>query len=261
MKKKIIIGFIVCVILALIIVIARALIIDNANRVEFEDSTMGEMIALSAGVDSVNKLRKDDLEKVKELNIGYTGYYSTLVDIEKCQQLETLVIGYPEHVLIDYYFEDKEVPGPESEERIVQLEKEIENIMEKCPNITALYISNIKGNCQLTNIDLLKKGDGLVVLSLYNLSSIDYSPLGKCEKLEGLSLYCCDISDIKMLTSLHELKFLDLKGTNIAKAEDILYLEKLEILDVTGTPLAENEEQLNLIYERFPDIIIDTEAY
>ncbi len=261
MKKKIIIGLIVCVVLALIIVIARAVITDNANKVEFEDATMGEMIALSAGVDSVNKLRKDDLEKVKELNIGYTGYYSTLVDIEKCQQLETLLIAYPDHAIIDYYFEDKEVPGPESEERIRQIENELAGILDSCSNIAALYISNESGNCKLMSLDFLKNGENLEVLSLFQMSDIDYSPIAECVNLKGLSLYCCDISNIGKIKHLKELEYLNLRGTNVVKAEDILYLDNLENLRIPETPLAKDEEQLNLIYERFPDIIIDTEAY
>ncbi len=256
MKKKIIIGFIVCAVLTLIIVIARAVIIDNANKVEFEDATMGEMIALSAGVDSVNKLRKDDLEKVKELNIGYTGYYSTLVDIEKCQQLETLLIAYPDHALIDYYFEGKEVPGPESEERIRQIENELAGILESCPNIAALYISNESGNCKLMSLDFLKNGENLEVLSLYELSEIDYSPIAECVNLKGLSLYCCDISETWMLQDLKELKSLNLTGTYVSEAKYIIELNKLESLGLAGTPLTENEEQMRLICNQFGEITI-----
>lgn len=168
-KRMIIIG-----IIAFIAVIALTItvLIDNAHKVDFEDETMAEMIAKTVGVESVDKLRADDLEKVEILNIGYTGYYDTLVDIEKCPNLDELIIGYPQCAMTYYPFVDREMPEPESKERVKQIEKELESILKKCPNITTIYISNEKGNCELDNIEFLKKGKNLVGVCFTNQTSI-----------------------------------------------------------------------------------------
>lgn len=93
MKKKWrVIGIIVFIVLIALTVVA---IIDNSRKVDFEDETMGEMIAKSVRLESAEELHVDDLEKITELNIGYTSFYDTLVDIEKCQNLKSVYISCP----------------------------------------------------------------------------------------------------------------------------------------------------------------------
>lgn len=91
MKRKISIGFGVSLVLLIGILIGKETLLgdlkenllDNNSKVTFEDDEMAKVIAEFAGV-NVSKIREEDLEKVEVLNIGYTGYYDTLVDIEKC---------------------------------------------------------------------------------------------------------------------------------------------------------------------------------
>ena len=123
MKKKIIIGVWSVIILSLAIVFIRPIILDNARKVKFKDERMEREIAINAGVESLDEFRVDDLEKVKSLDIRYTGFYNTISDIEKCQQLSYLVIGQ-----VDYGDEFKlanqdDWPGPESKERIQHIKK------------------------------------------------------------------------------------------------------------------------------------------
>ena len=255
MEKRII----VIVMMALIVVIALmvTILVDNSHKVKFEDETMAEMISKSAGVESVDKFRKDDLEKIEELNIGYTGYYDTLSDIEKCPNLSSLIIGFPDCPMSYYPFLGKEMPKSESKERVKKVEKELESILEKNPKLTAIYISNEKGNCELDNIEFLKKGKNLINISLYYQGDIDYSVLSECSELGFLSLRYCKISDLGMISQLENLKYLDLEGTNVAEAEEILNIKNLNYPDVgieiTDTPLAENEEQVELIQNQFPE--------
>ena len=258
MKKKLIV--IICIVIILLTgaAIAVTFIQDNAQKVDFEDEAMAEMISKTAGVESVNSFRVDDLEKVEILNIGYTGYYDTLVDIEKCPNLKRLIIGYPDYKLADYYFIGREIPGPESKERVKQIEEELGSILEKCPNLTTIYISNEKGNCELDNIEFLKKGKNLISISLYYQTDIDYSVVSECSELQFLTLLYCDISDFGMISQLENLDSLVLTGTNVSEAKDILKLKNLTFFEIADTPLAENEEQLELIYQQFPDIDIYT---
>lgn len=242
-------------IIVLMIVIALIIVfmIDNSHKVVFEDEAMEEIISMSAGVESVDKFRVDDFEKVEILNISYTGYYDTLVDIEKCPNLRKLIIGYPDYRLAHYYFADREMPEPESKERVKQIEKELGSILEKCPNLTTIYISNEKGNCELDNIEFLQKGKNLTSISLYYQTDIDYSVISECTELQFLSLYYSKISDLGMISELEHLEDLYIEGTNVSEAKDILKLKKLNHLEIADTPLAEKEEQLELIHKQFPE--------
>ena len=258
MKKRI---GVVAAGIALVIVIAIVVMvqINNAHKVVLEDETMAELIAKNVGVESVDKLRIEDLEKIEILNIGYTGYYDTLVDIEKCPNLKRLIIGYPQYTMAYYAFVGREMPAPESKERVKQIEKELESILEKCPDLEDIYISNEGENCKLDNIEFLKKGKNLGAICLFYQSDIDYSVISECTKLQFLSLHCCDISDLSMIGGLENLDSLVLTGTNVSEATDILKLKNLSFFRIADTPLAENEEQLNLIQKQFPELKIETE--
>ena len=89
-KKNRVIFISIAMVIAIIAHII-AVLIDNSHKVAFEDATMAEMISKSAGVETVDEIRENDLEKIEVLNIGYTGYYDTLVDIEKCTNLRRLI--------------------------------------------------------------------------------------------------------------------------------------------------------------------------
>lgn len=266
MKKRIGIGITILILVIGVVITNVVLnddfkkntIEDDTSRVAFEDDAMKALIAETVGVESVDELHIDDLEKVEALNIGYTGYYDTLLDVVKCQNLDEFVIGEPEYAFCHYYRRGKEIPGPESKERMEQIESELEVILEKCPNINTLYISNKNGNCELNSLEFLKNGDGVVALNIEYQPEIDYSIISECKNLKTLSLYESDVSELGMISELGELCYLNIAGTNISEAEDILKLKNLEYLAINNTPLAENQEQLALIYQQFPDIDIYT---
>ena len=257
-KKWRAIGIIVFIVLIALIVAA---IIDNSRKVDFEDETMGEMIAKSVRKETAEELRVDDLEKITELNIGYTGYYNTLVDIGKCPNLQRLFINCPEDTVVDYPFIGREIPEPESEERVGQIEKELGDVLEKCSKLEDIYISNEKGNCKLDNIEFLKKRKDIKVICLFYQSDIDYSPLSECKELEVLYLRHCDLSDLGMLSELENLKRLNLEGTNVSEVEEILKLKNLNGLTVllADTPLAEKKDELESLQQQFPGLDIRTD--
>ena len=256
-RKVVIWGIAVVIVITFII----AVLIDNSRKVDFEDETMAEMIAKTAGVESADRLRVNDLEKIEILNIGYTGYYDTLVDIEKCSNLKKLIIGYTGYTMAYYPFAGREMPEPESKERVKQVEKELGNILEKCPNIVTIYISNEKGNCQLDNLEFLKKAKNLKYINLYCQTDIDYSPISECKESVFLALNFCDVSDLSMLSELENLKRLNLEGTNVAEVDEILKLKNLNSLTVllTDTPLAEKTEELESLQQQFPGLDIRTD--
>ena len=256
-NRKVVIWGIAAVIVITFII---AVLIDNSRKVDFEDETMAEMIAGTTGVESVDKLRVDDLEKIKILNIGYTNYYSTLADIEKCTNLERLYISCPYSRGGFYPFLGREMPELEleSKERVKQIEKELENILERCPNVEDIYISDEKRSCELDNIEFLKKGKNLGIIYLYAQKDIDYSPLSECKELVVLVLRQCDVSDLSMLSELENLKSLYLEGTNVADVEEILKLKNLNNLKIvlTDTPLAEKTDELESLQQQYPGLKI-----
>ncbi|WP_075721378.1 leucine-rich repeat domain-containing protein [Roseburia sp. 499] len=266
MKKRIGIGCIILIVITGVVITSMVLnddskkntIEDITSGVAFEDEAMKALIAETAEVEPVDELHADDLEKVESLNIGYTGYYDTLLDVVKCQKLERLVIGDPEYAFCHYHRKGKEIPGPESKERMEQIESELEVILEKCPNIKTLCISNEEGNCELNSLDFLKNGDGVTLLYIEYQPEMDYSILLECKNLKSLSLYESDISEWSVIGELSELSSLNIAGTNVSEAEEILKLKNLKYLNINNTPLAENEEQLALIYQQFSDIDIYT---
>ena len=221
---------------------------------------MEEMIVETAGVESADKLRVDDLEKITILNIGYTSYYNTLVDIEKCQSLKSLYISCPYSWGLYYPFAPREMPEPESEnkERVKQIEKELGDILKKCPKLKEIYISNEKQNCKLDNIEFLKNGKNLGIIYLYGQNDIDYAPISECKELVVLLLRQCDVSDLSMLSELENLKSLYLEGTNVADVEELLKLKNLNNLEIviTDTPLAEKTEELESLQQQFPGLKI-----
>ena len=244
-----------------IVVIALAVIIDNSRKVEFEDETMAEMIAKTVGMESAEELRVDDLEMITTLNVGYTGYYNTLLDMEKCPNLQRLFINCPEDVMSYYPFVGREIPEPESEERVEQIEKELGDVLGQCSKLEDIYISNKKGNCKLDNIEFLKKRKSLKVICLFYQSDIDYAPISECKELVVLALRQCDVSDLSMLDELENLELLYLDGTKISDVEELLKLKNLKNLEIviTDTPLAEKTEELENLQQQFPGLVIKTD--
>lgn len=249
-------------IIVILSVIAFVIIvlIDHFIKVKFEDDKMAELIAKTVGVESPEELRVNDVEKVTLLDIAYTSYYDTLVDIEKCSNLKSLFINCSEYVQVYYPFPVSEMPEPERESKagVKRIERELGSILKKCSKVKNIYISNEKGNCKLDSIGFLKEGKNLGVIYLCAQKDIDYSPISECKELVSLSLRQCDVSDLSMLSELENLELLYLEGTNVAEVEELLKLKNLNNLEIklTDTPLAEKKEELEKLQQQFPGLVI-----
>ncbi len=260
MKKRTLFCTIGAIVLLAALTLESAIAYDNSKKVPFLDEEMGYVIAYQAYLDGEIKepegFRQNDLEKIKELNIGYTGYYTTLLDLKKCPNLERLYINASDAASHRYYDRQREMPEPESGERIEQLQKELADILRTCEKIDYIYIWNPDGVCNLESLEFLKEAKNLRILWLDELEDIDYTPVWQCEGLTALEIIGCDIADLEGISQLKHLKNLWLYGTNVSEAGDLLNLPALEFLDIEKTPLAANEEELALLYETFPDIEI-----
>ena len=257
MKKRIVIisGLLCMALIAIVIFVVWC----NGQKVSFVDEEMGYVIKHSAYedgyIEKIEEFRQDDFAKVTDINIGYTGYYTTLADIEKCENLEMLYIGglmWGDH----YYDMLREVPQPENEERVVQLQNELAGIFQACPKLRSLDIYNLEGNFELNSLEFLENAENLKGLSVMNMGELDYTPIWKCSNIVALTLSESKISDLSGISELQNLHVLILTDTEIAQAGDLLNLPQLETLVIEGTPLAENEEELQKIMEKFPELDI-----
>ncbi len=260
MKKRNVIYIVGGMLLLAALTVASAIAYDNSKKVPFLDEEMGYVIAYQAYQDGEIKepegFRQNDLEKIKELNIGYTGYYTTLLDLKKCPNLEYLYINATDAASHRYYNRMREMPEPENGERIEQFQKELADILRTCEKIHFVYIWNPDGVCNLESLEFLKEAENLRVLWLDELAGMDYTPVWQCEGLTSLEISACDIADVDGISQLRNLTILSLRDTNISEAGDLLNLPNLERLEIENTPLAENEEELALLYEAFPNIEI-----
>lgn len=249
MKNKLIAGIWAVIIISVAIAIIRPIVLDNAQKVKFEDDMMGLMIGVSSEAKSMEEFRKENLKEVRNLDVGYTGHYDTLVDIEMCQQLEWLSVGSAE-----YEQERERWPGPESEERIKQIEKELGEILKNCPKLSFMVLKGTENYFELKDLDFLKNGQNLEYLSLEHHGDLDYSAVCQCSNLRTLDFWDCRVKELDMLSGLNKLESLGLLETDVTEAGDIPELKTLKELEIRNTPLGGNEEQLGIILENCPNI-------
>lgn len=83
----------------------------------FEDTNMAKIIALNCEKHNYGEVTPKDIEKIEHLNIGYTTTFTTLKDIQKCKNLETLAVGTPYNmqkfimlsIVISIYYEKRKM--------------------------------------------------------------------------------------------------------------------------------------------------------
>lgn len=245
MKKKLIIGGWIIVILVFGVTVIRPMILDQMRKVKFEDERMGFVIMSSSETKSEEEFREDNLEEVTSLKIIYPGWFDTLIDIEKCKQLESLEIGHWEYV-----------EGKDMNDKgwIQQMETELDGITKSCSKIKDLMLTGSEDHFELENLEFLKNAKNLEYLTLFYQPAKDYSAISEIPHLKSLFFKGCHIAELDMLDGLTELKSLWIKGCDVSKAGQIVNLKSLEYLDLENTPLAGNAEELGIIFENCPNI-------
>lgn len=256
-----------CIVFIVMIVIGIKIVATKNYTISltFEDDEMKETIknaTIQYGIrEKEESFSEKHIDGITRLNIGYTGYYTTLLDIKKCKNLKLLIIGKPNYSMGDHYYKVSETkPISESEERIKQIQAELGDILNSCSNMWGLEIYNEEGSCQLNSLEFLRDSDKLQHVYMCDQKNLDYSPLFTCKELIVLELSGSDVSDLEGIEELKKLKTLDIRNTNISEPDNIIQIANLETLRIAGTPLAENEEVLNIIREALPGIRIDVDS-
>lgn len=263
-NRRLIIGSIFFTVATIGLIIVVFMNSKESKNVKFQDEEMGEVIAYElykhGKIERVDDIKEENLEDIEHLNIGYTGYYDTLTDITLCLNLKELMIGAVDVSNRYHNVKSREIAGHESEEKILQIQEELNDILQQCENLKVLYIWNVENTCDLQSLEFLEYGEGLKSLWLQELSLNDYSPVFYCEELEVLYLNNCNISSLEGLDKLKNLRGLSLCNTDISTADEIIKLSNLEMLRIDNTPLAEDEEEMAKIYTAFKDIEISVDG-
>ena len=237
-KKKI--GTIAMVIL--LIAVAGIYIGINCwknRKIEFADENMAKVICGSVygygGDVTPENITWEELDSIEILDIGYTGYYSTIKDIEKCKNLQRLYIN---NMLREddaaYQIANGEIEKDLSIKDVEKLEKELAQVLPELPKLKEMRLADL-GNCEWTSIDFLRGCNHLEELRLYSSKASDYSVLKECKLLKSVTLWKC----------------------NISSAKDIIGIENVEHIGLSDTPLDQNPTEVQKLRDAYPNVDID----
>lgn len=267
MKKRLL-WTVGCLIVLMVIIVGRMMTMKEEEEtlvLQFIDEEMKNTLINTVIQDEIieksGEFNEACLEQIKSINIGYTGYYSTLLDMKRCKNVQRIYIGIPEFIMVPYYKKNYEKPKPEDKQRVSQIEDELADILQNCNGLRELYINNDEGSCELNSLEFLEYGEKLISLWLWGQKEVDYNYIYNCINLQILDVSASDIDELDGISNLKKLEILDIKDTNIAEAEEIIYLDNLKELRIYGTPLAENEKELDVIREALPNLEIDFRGY
>ena len=241
-KKKVGITIIIVIIIAIVGVCIGRNCWKN-RKIEFADENMAKVICGSIygygkNVTTEN-ITWEQLDSIKSLNIGYSGYYTTIKDIEKCRNLERLSINsIVKKYSAAYEIEQGEIPTDLSKKEIEKLQEELTEVLPKLSELTELHLADL-GKCNWTAIDFLKGCSQLEVLKIWGSVVDDYSVLKECKSLKTIVL----------------------GGCNISSADDIIGLENIEYITLRNTPLGDKPEEIKKLQEAYPDAVIDVANY
>ena len=242
-KKKAGITIIIVIIIAVAGCIGRNC--WKNRKIVFADENMGKVICSSLyaygyGREvSPEEITWEQLDCIEKLNIGYSGYYNTIVDIEKCRNIEMLEIN----IIItkyDYAYQiaQGKIEKNLSAQEIEQLQKELSEVLPKLPKMKELWLADM-GECEWTSVEFLKNCSQLENLYLSSCKADDYSALKNCQSLKVVSFWDC----------------------NISSADDIIGLENIEYIILKNTPLGDKPEEIKKLQEAYPDAVVNVANY
>ena len=241
MKKKIIIS--VCVVILVITGflgkkgIERAREAHENSHVEFADKIMGQALCNAQWWRddlTLENVTYKELKKTRKLNIGYIGYYDTIMDLQYCTELSQLYINCTSGDQDGGYFVNQGEPNRKvSLEEIEKTQEELAEILPALEDLKWLWITGF-GDVEWTSIDFMEK----------------------CDQIEEFYISDCRAEDYSVLKTCTSLKDIDIERSDISKAEDLIGLEHIENISVYDTPLAENPEEIKRLKEAYPEAYI-----
>ena len=234
MKRKIgIVIFILIMVIAIGIPVGKN-IHDNSN-VKFADENMGRVMRNTLWgfpkETTIEEITYKEVRKIDSLDIGYSGYYTTLSDLRYCTELKELLInggigeGEPA-----YHINQGKVNKENSPEDMKKLQQELERVLPKLK--------------KLERIKLLGWGGG-------KWRSLDF--LKGCKRLEYVRINHCEAGDYSAIKSCKSLREIVIGYSDITDADDLIGLENIESILIYDAPLGDNPEEVKKLQEAYPD--------
>ncbi len=236
MKKGILAIISICICAGIVIFCGKK--IHDNSPVEFADENMALVLCEALpGNKTPENVTYKDLEQIKSLHIGYTGYYDTIMDLQYCVNLETLYVNaiFDETTSPSYIINKGKIECSLTEEENLLLQQEMGELLPKLKNLKTLLLGRL-GGCTWSSIDFLRDCTQIEMIYLSFIQAEDYSVLKTCSSLKILSLY----------------------GSQITEADDLLGFERIEEIEIRNTPLESNPEEVKKLEEAYPDAYITT---
>ena len=210
----------------------------DSRAVDFADETMGQVLYNSCKNNYLgDKLKMEDVtyNVLKELKlgieIGYIGYYETIIDLKYCRGADKLFVNTELWKSADAYFiNEGEINRKVSEEEVEKAQEELGKILPKMKELSWLSIGGA-GGVEWTSVDFLKNQKSIEDLEIYNCKATDYSVLKTCKSLKSILI----------------------EYSQLSKAEDLIGLDNVEHFYLRETPLAENPEEIKKLQEAYPE--------
>ena len=234
MKRKTRIVIFIFIMVIVIGILVGKNIHDNSN-VKFADENMGRVVRNTLWgfpkETTIEEITYKEIKKIDSLEIGYSGYYTTLSDLRYCTELKELVInGGAGEGSPAYHINQGKVNKENSPEDMKKLQQELESVLPKLKKLERITLSSWGGG---------------------KWSSLDF--LEDCEKLEYVRISHCEAGDYSVLKSCKSLREIVIGYSDISDAEDLTGLENIESIHIYAAPLGDNLDEVKKLQEAYPD--------
>lgn len=196
----------------------------------WEDHIIKEAVlqAVRQGDASLSGKELDEvLKEIRELYIYQFDKVSTLEDLKKLPNLESLILFGEKQDCEELDLTGELVPNLKS---LFISNMGIENVdfLRKLPPLTSLYVTM----CDLKDISAVGCQEELMEVSFLGNQIENIWPLRSCKKIEKLTLANNRIEDISVLASLEKLYAVELSENQIRNVEVLQWLPQLKSLSL-----------------------------
>ena len=236
MKKGILAIISICICAGIVIFCGKK--IHDNSPVEFADENMALVLCEALSGDKTPEtVTYKDLQQIRTLHIGFSGYYETIMDLQYCTNLQELSINvlFDETTSPAFIINEGKLDEPLTKEENLQLQQEMGELLPKLKNLRTLVISR-QGGCTWSSIEFMKDCTQIEEVYMSFCEATDYSVLKTCTSLKRINLYACQIT----------------------MADDLLGFETPSGIDIRKTPLESNPEEVKKLEEAYPDAYITT---
>lgn len=238
---------------------------NSINKVNFKDKNF-EILVRQKIYKTKEKLKKEDLEKLKEININIKDIES-IDGIKHIKNLEKITIVSDNSEKYNKTIDIKEIAKLNKIQYLTLDRIKVKNLdklknlknlkylkyigndidygcLSKFENIKELWVSFYNNT---KNIDEIKKLKGLKSLNFDYIESGNISFLEEFNNITNLKIKNSYIKDVKPLSKLENLENLQLINCKIQTASGLYGLDNLKSMNLKGTVILDNSWHYKLL--------------